>query len=460
MHPDKRADRLKTALLCLISTALLFFGFFSNSWKVADTRRFTVFQRDDESMILGRLVKSRQDGAFSAGGLIGYGGIGETTPTYDNQTFEYQYRAYLNNLRLGPYDPYLSEIGAHALLFRLLDISMPFRPEIKLSVLYMLTSMLTAVTLTLIVLWFAREFGMSAGLTVAASMILSQWLVLFGRNLFYSIWVLYLPMVVFMYLVPVDTRTRLDTTKLGALVFLSVMLALLVRAFQYITTTLIMMMVPFVYFSVRDSWTIRRILKATLTTVTAAGLAGVCSVAILCVQIASVKGDARAGVHHIADRFYHRTVDDPTQQSLEPPSALQRAGVPFDTAHILRFYLFERYFELDSYLGPSTSLVRRLLGARYYHLVALFALASAALLTLTIRGASSNRRRKNIALVLATWFSILAPLSWLVIFKEHSYVHTHMNVIVWQMPFTFFGFAVCAVAFREVGARVRPHSTA
>ena len=58
----------------------------------------------------------------------------------------------------------------------------------------------------------------------------------------------------------------------------------------------------------------------------------------------------------------------------------------------------------------------------------------------------AEQRRQNIALIWTTWFSILAPLSWYVIFKAHSYIHTHMSFLLWQMPFMFFGFAVFGAA--------------
>jgi hypothetical protein len=51
------------------------------------------------------------------------------------------------------------------------------------------------------------------------------------------------------------------------------------------------------------------------------------------------------------------------------------------------------------------------------------------------------------ALLAATWFSLLAPLSWFVLFKAHSYIHTQINFILWQMPFTIFGFAFCGLVF-------------
>ena len=48
--------------------------------------------------------------------------------------------------------------------------------------------------------------------------------------------------------------------------------------------------------------------------------------------------------------------------------------------------------------------------------------------------------RRQKALTATLWVSLLAPLSWFVIFKGHSAIHTHMNPIVWYMPFLLFGF--------------------
>ncbi len=46
--------------------------------------------------------------------------------------------------------------------------------------------------------------------------------------------------------------------------------------------------------------------------------------------------------------------------------------------------------------------------------------------------------------------SVLAPLSWFVIFKAHSYLHAHLNFIVWQLPFAILGFAMCGAILQSV----------
>jgi hypothetical protein len=94
----------------------------------------------------------------------------------------------------------------------------------------------------------------------------------------------------------------------------------------------------------------------------------------------------------------------------------------------------------------------------YGPLIVSFGIASALALA-GRRWAPSGQRPRITPLVVATWVSILAPLSWFFVFKSHSYIHTHINFVVWQMPFTLFGFAtwgvVASLAWSRL-ARSRP----
>ena len=49
-----------------------------------------------------------------------------------------------------------------------------------------------------------------------------------------------------------------------------------------------------------------------------------------------------------------------------------------------------------------------------------------------------------------TWLSILSPVSWFLIFKGQAYVHTFTNYLAWHMPFTLFGYAMCAYLVRSM----------
>ena len=54
-----QSTRARQIALWALSIGLLFFGFLSNVWHVAEQDWFDTHQRDTESLIIGRMVKSR-----------------------------------------------------------------------------------------------------------------------------------------------------------------------------------------------------------------------------------------------------------------------------------------------------------------------------------------------------------------------------------------------------------------
>lgn len=54
---------------------------------------------------------------------------------------------------------------------------------------------------------------------------------------------------------------------------------------------------------------------------------------------------------------------------------------------------------------------------------------------------------KLMGLIAATWVAMLAPLSWFILAKGHSQVHTHLNYFLWHLPFTIFGSALVIYLF-------------
>ena len=100
------------------------------------------------------------------------------------------------------------------------------------------------------------------------SAVLSQWLTVFGKNLWWSLWAFYLPMIVVFYLLK---RHRVPSNrqfiKFGILIFISVLIKCFINGFEYITTTLIMMMTPCIYYAILDKWSRHQCIKWTLAAV-------------------------------------------------------------------------------------------------------------------------------------------------------------------------------------------------
>ena len=419
-----------------LSIGLLFFGFFSNTWRVADQNWFATHQKDTEAHVMGRMVKSRQDGIFSAGGLNGWGTAKSTDAEWIPSTaLGPQYTAYLYKLSFEKFSTYNSQAGGQGMIFSLLDRFIPFSPEMKLKLFYILTALLSAAALTFIVGWFYEAFGGWVAIFVLSSAVLSQWLTVFGKNLWWSLWAFYLPMIAIMYFLK-RYRETLDRQliRFGIVIFIAVSIKCFINGYEYITTTLVMMLVPFVYYAILDKWNSRQCVKWTLAVGLGSGVAIFFSLIMLCFQIGAAKDGFIDGVEHVIWSFGKRTYGE--AEDFPPVYA---ASLNAGTLSVVITYMNGVFFDLNNYLSNTNSFVSNfLLKIRYYYLIILFIVMSALLLWRS----HAERRQHYIALICATWFSILAPLSWFVIFKAHSYIHTHMSFLLWQMPFTLFGFAV------------------
>jgi len=472
-----RSTRGRTSRLLLSVVSLLLFtgSFHSNRWGVARQSWFDGFQRGTECHVLGRLVKSRQDGLFSASGLLGVGvshfekpsspspyalrfrradlasGIhmrseGEEWPVGDQ--IEQQYDAYRDGRSFEIYSPYLSQIGGQGMLLGALDAIPPLSPPAKLSLFYLLTALLSAAALTAIVLWFSAEFSTGLGAWVLATAVCSQWLAGFGRNLWWSLWAFYLPFVVLCrFETKGPARTRRYYATLAALSFGTVLVKCFTNGYEYITTTLVMMAIPCVYYWLRDGPGMSALIRTAFSLGLGSAAAIAASLAILIGQMTVLTGRATPALRHIGFSLAVRTQG----AAADFPEAY---GPGLTASHIgvLSTYLKGDYIDLKGRWPTLAGVLPR--RVRYDHILVVFAAASLLLGGLS-RGMSQEERRRHFALLTTTWFALLAPLSWLVIFKAHSYEHTHMNFVVWQMPFTFFGFAVCGAACTLLARRVR-----
>lgn len=445
---------LRVASYGIFSTLLLFFGFFTNSWMVARESWFLKQNYDMESFVVGRIVQSHQDGIFSYGGLLGNGRPDATPAMSKSEAYAYQYLAYTNDLPFGSFTTYQSQIGGQGILFSVLDGLMRLLPQQKLQIFHAFTSLLSALALSMIVLWFYLEFGLLVSLFVLASAVLSPWLVVFGGKLFWSMWSFYLPMVVIMYYFKKRNPARHNNIIFGILVFIAVLVKCLFTGYEYITTTLIMMMVPYVFYYILRKFSIRYFISVSLMAIFSSCLAILLSFIILCIQIGSVEGSFLKGIDHIEYVLEKRTYGDP----INFPSVYANS-LKSHTTDVVKTYLLGSYFGPEKYLPTSVPIIPSMLTmVRYLYLIFLFAMASVLLYVFRKRNSDKLKVKCNLALILATWFSLLAPLSWFVIFKAHSAIHRHMNYIVWQMPFTLFGFALCGLLVKTALTVRRPSS--
>jgi hypothetical protein len=422
-------------LFVLLAFTGMFLGFHRNQWDMARPKKFSTFQKDVEAYVIGRLVLTRESGVFASGGLLGWGDVNPSD--INDEDYQYQYDAYLTGLSFQTYLPKESHPGFQGIFFSLLDRLSPFSASTNLRIFRGLASALLAATLTGLLVWFYRNLGWFPSILSLASILTSQWITLFGRNLFFFTWIFYLPLVVLLFVLQAEEQGKsLSNKKIFWLFYFLILIKTTFNGFDFILPALGMAASPFIFYAVQDKWKLDRFLRRFLLIIAAALLAILTSLLILSVQDMLASGSFQNGVSYILETINRRTLS--SGPNLDPVYA-EASQVSVWT--VLNIYLSESYF----FKLPIS----------YFSITVLFAFVSLGSLYFG-RLEKKTSSSKGMALAAMTWFSFMASVSWYVIFKSLAVLHTHMNYLPWHMPFTIIGFAMCGY-FLEGAARAVFH---
>lgn len=419
--------KLRPLLLVFLSAFLLFLGFDRNFLRLVPAEAFANFDKGSESLVIGRLVWTRQHGFFADGGLLGTGDA--PTPIIGEAEFTHQYKTYLSESTFQNYTIYKSQSGGQAWFFSLLDGLSPFSASTNLRLFRAFTALLTALTLAALIRWFDSQFGLFTALTVLSTSLISQWLTLYGRNLFYSVWDYFLPMVIVLHLLDREARGRvLSETRFYLTIGLLLFLKGFLSGYDFLLPPMGMIAAALVYYALKDKWTLWQFTRRLLLTGLACALGIIASFLLLAAQIGAVTGRFSDGLVHIVNTMGRRTFGTPLDPS---QSAFFAAGQQASLTDVVQT------------VAHKTAIVA---GIRFTDVFLLFAIATVfALLILRLRRAKLGDTSKERALLITTWVSFASPLAWLMIFKAHAYYHPFTSAIIWHMPTMFFGYALCGM---------------
>jgi hypothetical protein len=283
---------------------------------------------------------------------------------------------------------------------------------------------------------FVFEFGFLAGILTLLFSAFSIWIVLPAGSIFWNLWASYMPFLAGMYLLANSTQIGVyNARRIYALLFSATLLKILLSGFDMITASLIMTTVPFVFFSINEKWGWKTFIDRFIRIGLVISGATFTGLVILSAQIIANDGSFTSAINYVESRFGHHAAGNSNFYFDENIEATK----------ISAFEVTEKYLVMPAINvrlpGPDTQIL-------YWQLVVLFALST--VVYFVFRKRQEGYPRKAIALIVATWYSLLAPLSWYILFRPHSIIHTHVNTMGWQMPFTLLGFALCGYVVTEL----------
>lgn len=415
----------KSTLFLFISFLSLFLNYSVNLFKVASFEDFYNFDKFSEAFVMGKLARSKSKGIFTDGGLTGYNynkdSVNEASILENEYPMQLEY--FLEERPLPPdYKTYESQTGGQALMYSVVDEVLPLDSRINFRIFKLINAFLVALSFTMFIGWAYRNFGIMSSFILLILIIVSPWLVSFGHNLWWALWSFYLPFLALLLLLEKRNKGKsISNRKLFFYVFLMVFLKSFFTGFEFISTTLLMIICPVVYYYFIECRSLKEFILFSLKIGITAVIAVVTEMVLLIMQIRVLKGSLSAGIDYII-KTYTRRVEfngDGDFKGLEQPAL---------------FETISQYLQGNAFnIGFADSQFH------FVFLILTIVILGSVLVVLSKKKAD---RRMIKALVLTTAFSVLCPLSWFIIFKQHAAVHLHLDYIVWYMPFLLFGYLI------------------
>ena len=355
--------------------------------------------------------------------------------SFETRTNRHQFSTYLNNGAFESYLVYESNPGLQGIMYGFADQVLSIPGDQKLKLFRLFTALLSAIVFGLMVTVLAMEFGFLSGALTLAFTIVSMWIVLPAGSIFWDYWAFYAPFLASAYVLADAAKTgKYRSGRIHTLLFLAVLIKVLLSGFDLTTTVLVMATVPFIFHAIYYQWEFKTFL-ARMVNVGLVLLAGtVTGLIILGLQIIVNEGSALNAYTYLLNRFTSHTGGNYEYFD---------QNLPVRKIHVLE--VLPKYL-----LMPAIDLPKLGIHILYWHLIVLFAVFTLIyILKHRRQGDHLQLPRRGLALLVSTWYSILAPISWYVTFKPHAFIHTHVNTMGWQMPFTLLGFALCGYVISD-----------
>lgn len=414
----------KQNILLGIFFILFSISYTTNIFRITESDLFHGFERQPEGLVVGRLVRASQDGVFSYGGLTGINYDSQTSRSTEQYAMDLaaQHDLYITEANIpDSFQAYKSQSGGQGIILSIIQKILPIDNAKKLMVFRGINALLVALVFILFAGWVYRNFGFIASLCTLILIFFSSWLNTYAHNLWWVLWNFYLPFLTMLLVLERRHHSpeKMSEWKILAWLFLAVFIKCFFTGFEFITTTLAAAICPIVYYFYIERKTFVQFLLFAVKAGICMIVAVLAQMTILITQIKFLEGSFSDGINHIIMSFTKRT-----------------EAVEVSHLDVLKMYLQNDTFSLG--FLPNTIQF-------YFGSFILIALTIGIVLFI-----KEKNDRKTCALLLTSLFSILAPLSWFIVFKQHSYEHPHMDYIVWYLPFMLYTFSLTGVAVERI----------
>lgn len=446
-------------IIYLIFFIFFFLSFYLNLFHIIPEKRYKEYETFVEALVVGKMAKAQEYGAFSASGFTGVNYdkslVADSILKGDQindllirdhiiiQFKDSQLDFFLKNEAIpNDYCPYVSHSGGNALFWYSIHKVLPFDNYTNYQILRLINCILLSLCFVIFIGWFYRNWGFVAAFTTFILTFLSSWLVLFGGNgLWWSLWNFYVPFLTVLLLLEKKHNhpSSVSTKKLLVALFFAFLVKLCFSGLEFISTAALSIFVPIVYYAILERWKFIQYIKLSFQSGLIAGGAIVMQFALLIIQLRYLLGSYNSAYQYIAGAFFRRTSFQSglSGADLDSERFADSHSLSFLWNNVIKDYLRGNIFEWEFITLPFETWFAVIIG--------IIIIAGIFVYVSSVKLGDS----KYLALVATTFLSAICPLSWYVIFKEHSFWHPQIDFIIWYMPFLLLGFGLIGVAIKQ-----------
>lgn len=416
---------MKEKLLFFICTLLFFFNTQFNTFHLIPKEAFEYSKIEiSEALVIGKLLNTEQNSIMADGGFTGI--------YYSNENFNKRiaanqsYKSYLNNEipQKAIYSRYTSQIGGQAILYSVFDQTFDLDNQTNLMFFSGFNALALSIILSFFIIWIKRKFGLTVASISFILILKNYWIFLYGKSIWWCSWVYFLPFVYALFFFENSKSTQPNFIKYSVAMASFFFLKFWFTGFEFITVFLICSAVPYIYYQFQNNYSfyLNFIKRHFLIFIVPFSLA----IFIQLYQFKLLTGNFNNGIQHLLDAYNKRSSSSygyPTDQELL--NTLKSFHLD-----IITRYLGNSFINYD-FIGIKLP---------FLIIIGIGVICSFFLY------------RKNIErrLVLTTWFSITAPLSWLILFKQHAHIHPHIDFFVWYCPFLLLLIVLISLTIKNL----------
>ena len=393
----------KFVMLFLLFFVLLFLNFNFNIFSLANENLFKYHDDFGASIVLDNTAirdLNKVDEFFF---------LYHTAP---KNTDKYNDAKFINELKNKNKGLYRSCLGGQQFILKPINIFGYFFKDspqkyIKIYGLQQLfTGTLTAMVIALFITFLAIEFGILPVFISSLFLIFTNiWLTIFAKHIWWITWSYYIPLLIVCYYV---YKYNFNDKKL--IFYILFVISLLIKfsvGYEYISTIMIAYTLPIFYFAISRGWTLKRFLKCFFITSALCILSFIITLTIHIMVLGSAE--------HIVYSFFKRT----SNIYRDNKEIIYNNGI---------LAILDLYLNKNGYSFPYINVVIVLI------------------LVIVLRFVFDKKQnlfgfeieyKKYLGLLLCTIISFFGAISYQIIFRQHSFVHTHLNYITFFMPFLF-----------------------